>query len=110
MTTRGIAWLMTFVAATLAVASTIHLTGGHDDAGIPEAAIAVVLVAGVLALRRGIRRIAVAAVVFAIAGFGIGITETVRGGATTDIAYHATMLPLLVLTLAELVRSRIRAL
>ena len=103
--------LLGFVAATLVVASALHLTGVVDDgsppfdrdrAGIAEAVIAVVLAAGAVALTRGARRIALAAVVFAIAGFGVGLSMTIRGHATGDIAYHALMLPLLLLALAQL--------
>jgi len=106
-----IAALLGFVAATLVVASALHLTGVVDDgsppfdpdrAGIAEAVIAVVLAAGAVALTRGARRIALAAVVFAIAGFGVGLSMTIRGHATGDIAYHALMLPLLLLALAQL--------
>jgi hypothetical protein len=106
--------LMGFVAATLVVASALHLAGVVDDgsppfapdrAGIAEAVIAVVLAAGAVALVRGARRAALGAVVFAIAGFGVGLSMTVRGGATGDIAYHATMLPLLLLALALLSRG-----
>jgi hypothetical protein len=103
--------LMAFVAATLAVMSALHLAGVVDDgsppfdpdrAGIAEAVIAVVLVAGAFALVRDARRAALAAVVFAIAGFGVGLSMTIRGHATADIAYHAVMLPLLLLALAQL--------
>jgi hypothetical protein len=100
---------MTFVAGTLVVASTLHVTDGKYDAGIPEALIAVVLLAGVVALRRGVRGPAIAAVVFAIAGFGVGLAETLRDGQATEVAYHLTMLPILLLTLAQLARSRVRA-
>ena len=106
--------LMGFVAATLVVASALHLAGIVDDgsppfdpnrAGIAEAVIAVVLAAGAVALVRGARRAALGAVVFALAGFGVGLSMTIRGHATGDIAYHATMLPLLLLALALLSRG-----
>jgi hypothetical protein len=109
-----VAALMGFVAATLVVASALHLAGVVDDgsppfdpnrAGIAEAVIAVVLAAGAVALVRGLRRTALGAVVFAIAGFCVGLSMTVRGGATGDIAYHATMLPLLLLALVLLSRD-----
>jgi hypothetical protein len=70
--------------------------------------IGAVLVAGALALVRGSRRAALAAVAFAIAGFGVGLSMTVRGGAAGDIAYHATMLPLLLFTLVLLGRGSAR--
>ena len=103
--------LMGFVAATLAVMSALHLTGVVDDgsppfdadrAGIAEAVIAVVLVVGAIGLVRGVRWVGLAAVVFAIAGFGVGLSMTIRGHATGDIAYHAVTLPLLLLALAQL--------
>jgi hypothetical protein len=103
--------LMGFVAATLLVMSALHLAGAladgrppsdPDRAGIAEAVIAVVLIAGAVALARGVRWAALAAVVFAIAGFGVGLSMTIRGHATWDIAYHAAMLPLLLLALAQL--------
>src|SRR5205085_1990884 len=77
-----------------------------DRAGIAEAVIAVVLAAGAAALVRGARGVALGAVAFAIAAFGVGLSMTVRGGAAGDIAYHATMMPLLVFTLMLLARRR----
>jgi hypothetical protein len=118
MTTRGISRLMIFTATTLVIASTLHLSGadqgGGDPfspnrAGVAEAVIAVVLLAGVAALRRGARRLAIASVVFAVAGFLVGLSMTIRGGAAADVAYHAVMLPILLLTLVQLARSRERA-
>lgn len=99
-------WLMAAEAASLAVMSAVHLSGGQSGAGIPEAVICVVLVAGAaaLALRpRGLgRRVAQAAVGFAIAGFLVGLSFTIGGGSALDLAYHVVVLPLLVLTLALL--------
>ena len=115
MTERRLAGLMGFEAATLVVASTLHLAGAVDDgsppfrpdrAGIAEAVIAVVLAAGAAALVRGARGVALGAVAFAIAAFGVGLSMTVRGGAAGDIAYHATMMPLLFFTLMLLARRR----
>jgi hypothetical protein len=103
--------LMGFVAATLAVMSALHLAGVLDEgsppfdpdrAGIAEGVIAVVLAGGAVALARGVRWAGLAAVVFAIAGFGVGLSMTIRGHAGWDIAYHAVMLPLLLLTLVLL--------
>jgi DNA-binding transcriptional ArsR family regulator len=45
------------------------------------------------------RDVAVATTLFAIAGFVLGLSFTVRAGGAIDIAYHAVMLPLLLLTL-----------
>jgi hypothetical protein len=109
-----VAALMGFVAATLVVASTLHLAGVVDDgsppfdpdrAGIAEAVIAVVLAAGAVGLARGARRVALGSVVFALAGFGVGLSMTIRGHATGDIAYHAATLPLLLVALALLSRG-----
>jgi hypothetical protein len=102
MSDRRIAELMGFVAATLVVMSALHLTGAKADAGIPEAVIAVVLAVGALALGRGARGVALGAVVFAVVGFGIGLSFTARDGSAADLAYHATMLPLLLLALVGL--------
>jgi hypothetical protein len=111
MTDRLITALMAFVAATLVVASALHLLGVGGDgsapfhpdrAGIAEAVIAVVLAVGALALLRGARAVALGAVVFAIAGFVVGLSMTVRGGDAGDIAYHAATLPVLLLALAGL--------
>jgi hypothetical protein len=115
MTAQRAAALMGFVVATLVVFSTLHLTGvsnggapphGVNRAGIAEATIAVVLVVGILGLLRGKRRIAIGTIVFAIVGFGIGLSMTAHEGATGDIAYHATMLPILFFMLAVAWRTR----
>jgi hypothetical protein len=115
---RMIAALMCFEAATLAVMSVLHLSGALDrgskpfdpsDAGIAEAVICLVLSYGALALLRRPRKgigAAIASTVFAIAGFIVGLTFTIRGGSAVDIAYHATVLPLLLLTLVALARIR----
>jgi hypothetical protein len=121
--TRQIALMMVFVAATLAVASILHLTGALSDgskpfrpsgAGVAEAVICVVLAAGAAALFRHPvrgRRPALAALAFAVFGFIVGLTFTISGGAAIDLAYHLTMLPVLVLTIASLLRrGRDRAL
>jgi hypothetical protein len=111
---RRIALLMGLVAASLAVASGLHLSGlphGHGDqynptaAGVAEAVICAALLWGVAALlRRGAagRAVALWVTLFAIAGFAYGLSITARGGDLPDIAYHATTLPLLLVTLALL--------
>jgi hypothetical protein len=117
-TNRRIAILMAFEALTLAVISPLHLSGALGGgtkpfnptaAGTAEAVIGVVLILGALALLRDgphSRSAAIAAVSFAIVGFLVGLSFTLRGGNAIDIAYHATMLPLLLLTLVLLVRKR----
>jgi len=113
---RRIAMLIGFEAATLAVIASLHLSGvlggkkpfRPTDAGIAEAIIGLVLFYGVAALLRRFRHarsIAVATIVFAIVGFVVGLTFTLRGGDAIGVAYHATVLPLLLLTLIVLVRS-----
>lgn len=105
---RQIVVLMALQASSLAVMSFLHLTGilaGEVDrgAGIAEATICVVLTYGALAVSRRsphARSTATATLVFAIAGFLIGLSFTISGGDAIDIAYHATVLPLLLVTLA----------
>jgi peptidoglycan/LPS O-acetylase OafA/YrhL len=98
-------WLMAAEAASLAIASAAHLLKGHPASGVPEAVICAVLIAGSIALRRKPerwRRAAQGAVVFAIAGFLVGLAFTLTGSSWFDVAYHATVLPLLIVTLALL--------
>jgi peptidoglycan/LPS O-acetylase OafA/YrhL len=115
---RTAAVLLICVTATLAVVSTLHLSGAihggskpYDPtgAGIAEAIIGIVLAAGAAELlqaaNRG-RRLALAATGFAILGFILGLTFTLRGGTAFDIAYHATILPVLVATAILLARNR----
>ena len=113
--------LMVFVAATLAVVSPLHLagvTGGGSkpydpsSAGIAEAVICAVLAAAAVAAFRNpgrARPVAVGAVVFAIAGFLVGLSITARGGGAFDVAYHSAILPVLIVTLILLLRPRSRA-
>jgi hypothetical protein len=100
-------------AASLAVMSAVHLSGGKSGAGVPEAVICVVLTVGAAALtlrpEGGGRRAAQAAVVFAIAGFLVGLSFTIGGGSALDLAYHVVALPLLVVTLMLLRLSNRRA-
>jgi hypothetical protein len=115
---RGIAALMGLEAASLAVASALHLSGlvhGHGHgfsstgAGAAEAVIGVVLLWGAVSLARtgaAGRPAALGATVFAIAGFIYGLTVTTRGGDLPDITYHATVLPLLIVTLVLILRSK----
>jgi hypothetical protein len=109
---QPIAALIGLEASTLAVMSALHLTGilagatrpySPTAAGIAEAVICVVLTVGAAAIacrtRRG-RATAVVTLAFAILGVLAGLTFTIRGGGAIDIAYHATILPLLLITLA----------
>jgi len=117
-TPRAIACLMLVEAASLAVASSLHLAGlvhgrakpfDSTDAGIAEAIIGVVLAAaGWSMLRRPAtaRAVGLAATAFAILGFGVGLSITVPSGHLPDIAYHVTVLPLLVAGFVVLWRVR----
>jgi hypothetical protein len=112
----GVAILMLVEAASLAVASALHLSGVVDgrtssfdpnSAGIAEAVIGIVLLVGAVVMLRDPRRArpaGIAANAFALAGFLIGISETAQGGHAPDIAYHATVIPLLVISLVVLLR------
>ena len=108
--------VMGFEALTLAVISPLHLSGvlgggvkpfNPTAAGTAEAVIGVVLVLGALALGRASARgrdAAAAATAFAIIGFLVGLSFALRGGDAIDVAYHAVMLPLLLLTMVALLR------
>jgi peptidoglycan/LPS O-acetylase OafA/YrhL len=114
---RAVAAVLVLVALSLAVASVLHLTGqvrgraklfDSDDAGIAEAVIGAVLASGSILMYRNARRarsIGLAVTVFAIAGFIVGLTITTQGGHLPDIAYHLTILPLLVGSLVVLIRA-----
>jgi hypothetical protein len=111
-----VAALLALVAASLAGMSFLHLSGilaggsppfDPTHAGVAEAVICVVLVGAVLALIRGSRHArttAAAATAFAVIGFVVGLTFTVRGGGAVDVAYHVLALPLLLLGLGLLLR------
>jgi hypothetical protein len=112
----GIGVAMAVVAASLAVMSCLHLSGtvsggtppySAGPAGIAEAIICVVLLAGAVAVWRDpgrARPIALAALGFSIAGFLVGISITIAGGPAVDIAYHGTVLPVLIVLFAVLFR------
>jgi predicted membrane channel-forming protein YqfA (hemolysin III family) len=115
---RRIAALMAFEAATLVVASIAHLSGNvhgrsepfnAEHAGIAEAIIGTVLACGAVTMMRGSRRASafgLATTGFAIAGFLVGLNFTARGGDLPDVAYHVTMLPVLMGTLVTMLRMR----
>lgn len=100
------------VGVSLLVMAALHLThvisgGGPpydpDSAGVAEAVIGVVLLAAVYRMRRSPERswgLMLGSLAFAVAGFVVGMTFTVRSGTAVDVAYHAIGLPLLLLTLA----------
>lgn len=113
-----VAGLMGLEAASLAAMSSLHLTGTlaggrapfqPSHAGIAEALICLALTCGAAALLRNARHartIASATTAFAILGFIVGLGFTVQGGDAIDVAYHATVLPLLLITLAALRQRR----
>jgi nitrate/nitrite transporter NarK len=103
---RRIAILMVFEAATLAVASALHLP---NRAGIAEGIIGAGLLGGTLAMFRfpaRSRTIGIVLNTFATIGFLNGLTMTARDGDAPAIAYHLLVLPLLIASLVILVRTR----
>ena len=117
---RQPALLMCAVAATLAVMSFLHLSGilaggtkpfDPSGAGVAEAVICLALSYGATGLLRTWPRaqtVALAATGFAIVGFIIGLRFTLEGGEAIDIAYHLSVLPILLVTLIALLRIRTR--
>ncbi|HLI00232.1 MAG TPA: hypothetical protein VKV06_05560 [Acidimicrobiales bacterium] len=104
---RRLALLLTAQAATLAVMSALHLSGALDrgslalGAGTAEGVLCLVLLLGASALaRRGAagRPAALIALGVTILGFIYGLSITTQSGTAIDIAYHATMLPILAAT------------
>lgn len=108
---------MIAIAASLAVASVVHLAGhvhGRSDlfdardAGIAEAVIGAVLLAGaaaMLSVPARARAVGLTATGFAIVGFLVGLSITARAGHLPDIAYHLTVLPFLIGAFGVLHRS-----
>ena len=116
----GTAWILDGLEVTivgslsgaLSESPMLHLSGalrptgatsGSRGAGVAEAVIGIVLVAGAIALRRRPRAgrpLALASIAFAILGFIVGLTFTVGGGQAIDLGYHLVMLPILILTAA----------
>jgi hypothetical protein len=116
---RQVALLMYAVAATLAVMSFLHLSGilggtkpfDPSSAGVAEAVICLALSYGATGLLRRwprAQKVALAATGFAIVGFIIGLRFTLEGGEAIDIAYHLSVLPILLGTLIALLRIRTR--
>jgi len=118
---RRVTGLLALLTASLAVTSALHLSGavqGRDNqvfsplgAGVAEAVIGAVLLWGAVSLARGGaagRRVALGATGFAIAGFGYGLSISARGGTLPDICYHATVLPILIVTFVLILRARPR--
>jgi hypothetical protein len=116
--TRGSAWSTAAVAVSLGVMSYLHLRGPLGSTGTPPfdpsaAGIAEALIGGVLFAAAMVallaphlaRPVLLGATGFAVAGFGVAITITVSGGDAADIAYHATVLPILVVILLSTLRA-----
>lgn len=113
-----IAAAMGALATSLATMSILHLSGtldpdaspgGVNEAGVIEAVICVLMIAGAVALvsdARGGTGIALASLAFAMVGFLVGLTVTIRDGQAIDAAYHAIVLPLLALAATAAHRHR----
>jgi hypothetical protein len=109
MRRRAIAILMTLEAASLVATSAIHLARSERNSGIPEAVICVVLAVGAITVYRATprwREIALSTVGFASAGFLLGLSITASSGDVANLAYHATVLPLLIATFVIALRTR----
>ena len=118
----AVAALLSVAALTLALASVVHfgvviplgVTTVHDafmGAAIPEAVIAVVLGAGALSVlthRRASWPLALGTALFALLGVLYGLTVTVGGSRTGDVAYHLTLLGILVVTVGLLLTPAAR--
>jgi hypothetical protein len=116
---RRVVGLMALLVASLAVTSALHLSGavqGRNNqvfsslgAGTAEAVIGLALLWGAVSLARGGaagRAVALGTTGFAIVGFGFGLSISAGGGTLPDICYHATVLPILVVTLVLILRAR----
>src|SRR5438067_13751883 len=107
--------LMLIEAVTFAIASILHcgVAESFIAAAIPEAIIAVALGAGSIAvIRRGTRSwwIGLATTLFALAGVIIGLTVILGGRISrpVDLAYHATILVALLITVGLLLAPATR--
>jgi hypothetical protein len=107
---RGIGLLMAAQAVTFALASAVHFGTGFTDAAIPELVIAAVLGLGssaVLSRYPHAWGIATATASFATAGTALGLTIIATGRRDVpDLAYHASILAALAVTLIALLRTR----
>jgi hypothetical protein len=96
---------LTVGAVTLGLASAIHsgvpliVQDPFPGAAIPEAILAFVLAVGAAGVWSRIGAawgVALATTLFGLAGVGFGFSLTVGSGRTGDIAYHASLLAVLV--------------
>ena len=113
---RPVAVLMFIGALTLLIAAAVHagLLGPIDPfagAALPEALLGTVLAAAAIVAyyRPSSRPFALGATLLALVGTLYGLTVTMPRGEPGDIGYHLSLLALLVVTTALLVRSRARA-
>ena len=110
---------MTVASVTFVLASLVHfgnriplgvvtLDDPFRDAAIPEAIIAAIMAVGLVGLLAGNRWLALGATVFATAGtiLGLSIVLSSTAGRTGDIAYHVSVLTVLVVTIGLLVTPR----
>ena len=109
---------MALAAATLLIASAIHfglrvplgavvIADPFPGAAVPELVLGILLGAGVLLRFAGWRHSRVAAIAVAaitLLGTVYGMTVTLRGARTGDIAYHLALLLMLLVTLVLLWR------
>ncbi len=102
-----IAATLTFVAASLLhFGVSIPIAGttikdSSEGAAISEMIIAIVMASGSLSVVGRLRaswQIALATVLFALLGVLYGLSVTVRGARIGDIAYHVTVLVILLIT------------
>jgi hypothetical protein len=108
-----VAGLMAVAAVTLAAASAVHfgvvlpprLSDPFRGAAIPEAVVAAVLAGGlatVLSCRAVAWPVALGTTLFALLAVVYGLTVTVGGGRTGDVAYHLSLLAVLLAAAALL--------
>ncbi|HEU0167899.1 MAG TPA: hypothetical protein VFS62_08995 [Chloroflexota bacterium] len=95
--------LMLLAAVTLGGASAIHFGLVLDDrfagAAVPEAVLGAILFAGWLALVVGgpnMRAVALGAIILALVGTIYGLSVTLGSARTGDVAYHFTLLAMLL--------------
>ena len=116
-----VALLMAVAMLTFIVASAVHfgttiplgvvtLDDPFRDAAIPEAIIAGVMVVGLIALLAGVWWLALVTTLFSAAGtiLGLSIVLSSAAGRSGDIAYHVSVLAVLVVTIGLLVTPRAR--
>jgi hypothetical protein len=113
--------LMAVASLTFILASVVHfgttiplgvvtLDDPFRDAAIPEAIIAVVMAVGMVALLAGVWWLALVATLFSTLGtiLGLSIVLSSASGRSGDIAYHVSVLAVLVVTIGLLVTPRAR--